>query len=89
MIKTNSMGTVKLTAVISGWDITEFLMPMAQKEENKTKKPTLCFYMGRESEEIFKAGEVVKPMTGGADKSYWKITDDLLSTIYISEVISF
>lgn len=40
MIKTNSMGTAKPTAVISGWDITEFLMPTAQKVENKTKQKT-------------------------------------------------
>lgn len=44
--------------------------------------------MGRESEERFKPGEVVQPMTGGAGKPYWEITDDLYSTIYISEVIS-
>lgn len=55
----------------------------------QNKKPTLYFYMGGESEERFKPGEVVKPMTGGADKSYWDLTDDLLSTIYISEAISF
>lgn len=90
MIQANSMGTVKLTAVISGWDITEFLITMSQKDENKqTKKPLLCFYMERESEERFKPGEVVKSMTDGADKSYQEITDDLLSTIYISEGISF
>lgn len=38
IIKANSMGTVKLTIVISGWDITEFLIPMAQKDENKQTK---------------------------------------------------
>lgn len=47
----------------------------------------LYFYMGRELEERFKPGEGVKTMTGDAGKSYWNITDNLVSTIYISEVI--
>jgi len=52
----------------------------------KTKR--LYFYLGRESEETFKPGERVKTMTGDAGKSYWKMTDYLVYTIYISEVIS-
>lgn len=38
------MGTVKLTTVISGWDITEFLIPVSQKDENKQKKPIVFVY---------------------------------------------
>lgn len=45
--------------------------------------------MGRESEERFKSGEGVKTMTGDSGKSHWNITDNLVCTIYIAEVISF
>lgn len=60
-------------------------MPTACKDKTKTSS----FYMGRESEERFKPGEGVKTTTCDAAKSFWNMTDNLVSTIYISEVISF
>lgn len=47
MIKTKSMGTVKLT---TRWDITEFLTPMIQKDKKQTKNPNPCVFIWEESQ---------------------------------------